>query len=169
MAESKGAAPGNPSEHLLIAHGMRGWPLGEPDLIVKLRAPYLLPLEDSDVFRNFVIPNVTSSDRYVRALEFRLGNHAVVHHAEFRLDETDASWQRDNEEPGTGYEGMDNSTAHYPDGHFVNWVPGKRAAELPEELAWRLPAHADLVVQLHMMPSGFEEIIDPQIGLYFAD
>ena len=169
MAESKGAAPGNPSEHLLIAQGTRGWPLGEPDLIVKLRAPYLLPLEDSDVFRNFVIPNVTSSDRYVRALEFRLGNHEVVHHAEFRLDETDASWQRDNEEPGTGYEGMDNSTAHYPDGHFVNWVPGKRAAELPEELAWRLPAHADLVVQLHMMPSGFEEIIDPQIGLYFAD
>jgi tetratricopeptide (TPR) repeat protein len=167
--ESEGAAPSNPLERLSTPQWTPGWQLGEPDLIVKLRAPYSLPLEDSDVFRNFVIPNVTASDRYVRALEFRLGNHEVVHHAEFRLDETDASWRRDNEEPGTGFGGMSNATAHYPDGHFVNWVPGKRASELPEGLAWRLPAQADLVVQLHMMPSGFGEIIDPQIGLYFAE
>ncbi len=169
LMESEGAAPGTPLEHLSTPQLKTSWQLGEPDLIVKLRAPYSLPPEASDVFRNFVIPNVTTSDRYVRALEFRLGNHEVVHHAEFRLDETDVSWRRDNEEPGTGYGGMDNATAHYPDGHFVNWVPGKRASELPEGLAWRLPAHADLVVQLHMMPSGFEEVIDPIIGLYFAD
>ena len=146
-----------------------GWQLGEPDLIVTLSTPYSLPLEGSDVFRNFVIPNVTASDRYVRALELRLENRDVVHHAEFRLDESDASWRRDHEEPGSGFGGMDNSTAHFPDGHFVNWVPGKRASEMPEGLAWRLPAAADLVVQLHMMPSGFEEVIDPRIGLYFAD
>lgn len=145
------------------------WQLGEPDLILKLSAPFSLPPEDSDVFRNFVIPNVTASDRYVRALELRLDNREVVHHAEFLLDESDASWLRDQENPGTGFGGMDNTTAHHPDGHFVNWVPGKRASELPEGLAWRLPAQADLVVQLHMMPSGFEEVIDPQIGLYFAD
>jgi len=166
---SEGASTGKPLEHLPTGQWTPDWQLGEPDLIVKLQAPYSLPLEDSDVFRNFVIPNVTASDRYVRALEFRLDNHEVVHHAEFRLDETDASWRRDNEEPGTGYGGMDNPTAHYPDGHFVNWVPGKRASELPKGLAWRLPSDADLVVQLHMMPSGFEEIIDPVIGLYFAD
>ena len=145
------------------------WQLGEPDLIVKLSAPYSLPLEESDVFRSFVIPNVTASDRYVRALEFKLDNPGVVHHAEFKLDETDASWRLENKAPGSGYGGMENKTARYPDGHFLNWVPGKRASELPENLAWRLPAQADLVVQLHMMPSGFEEVIDPQIGLYFAD
>ncbi len=146
-----------------------GWQLGEPDLIVKLPTPYSLPLEGSDVFRNFVIPNVTASDRYVRALELRLDNREVVHHAEFLLDESDASWLRDQENPGTGFGGMDNTTAYHPDGHFVNWVPGKRASELPEGRAWRLPAQADLVVQLHMMPSGIEEVIDPRIGLYFAD
>ena len=169
VMESQGAAPGNPVDHLSTLQLAPGWQLGEPDLIVKLSTPYRLPLEDSDVFRNFVIPNVTASDRYVRALEFKLDNHEVVHHAEFRLDETDASWQRDNEESSTGFGGMNNATAHHPDGHFVNWVPGKRASELPEALAWRLPADADLVVQLHMMPSDFEEIIDPKIGLYFAD
>ena len=169
VMESEGAAPGSPLGHLPTGQLKKSWQLGEPDLIVKIQTPYTLPLEDSDVFRNFVIPNVTASDRYVRALEFMPSNHEVVHHAEFRLDETDASWRRDNEEPGAGFGGMDNSTAHFPDGHFVNWVPGKRASELAEGLAWLIPAHADLVVQLHMMPSGLEEIIDPQIGLYFAD
>ncbi|HAT27897.1 MAG TPA: hypothetical protein DCS89_12845 [Gammaproteobacteria bacterium] len=169
VVEAKSVTPGDPLHQPPAPQWTPGWQLGEPDLIVKLSTPYSLPLEDSDVFRNFVIPNVTASDRYVRALEFRLDNRQVVHHAEFRLDETDASWRRDNEEPGTGFGGMNNTTAHYPDGHFVNWVPGKRASELPEGLAWRLPAQADLVVQLHMMPSGSEAVIDPQIGLYFAE
>ena len=169
VMESEGAAPGNSIEHLSTGQWPQGWQLGEPDLIVKFRAPYSLPLEDSDVFRNFVITNVTASDRYVRALEFRLGNRGVVHHAEFRLDESDVSLRRDHEEPEVGFGGMDNPTAHYPDGHFVNWVPGKRATELAEGLAWRLPAQADLVVQLHMMPSGIDEVIDPMIGLYFTD
>lgn len=163
------ATTGDPLHQSPVPQQTPGWQLGEPDLIVKLSTPYSLPLEGSDVFRNFVLPNVTESDRYVRALEFRLDNHEAVHHAEFRLDESDASWRRDNEEPGAGFGGMGSTTAHYPDGHFVNWVPGKRASELPEGLAWRLPAQADLVIQLHMMPSGFEEVIDPIIGLYFTD
>jgi tetratricopeptide (TPR) repeat protein len=169
VVEAKSVAPGDSLHQPPAPQWTPNWQLGEPDLIVKFSTPYSLPLEDSDVFRNFVIPNVTASERYVRALEFRLDNRQVVHHAEFRLDESDASWQRDNEEPGSGFVGMDNTTAHFPDGHFVNWVPGKQASELPEGLAWRLPAQADLVVQLHMMPSGFEEVIDPQIGFYFAD
>jgi tetratricopeptide (TPR) repeat protein len=169
VLQVEGAASGESLDRLSTPQLTPAWQLGEPDLIVTLRAPYSLPLQDSDVFRNFVIPNVTASDRYVRALEFRSGNHKVVHHAEFRLDESDASWQRDTEEPEVGFGGMDNPTARYPDGHFVNWVPGKRISELTEGHAWRLPAKADLVVQLHMMPSGFEEVIDPQIGLYFTD
>lgn len=164
-----GAASGDSLARLPTPQLTPVWQLGEPDLIVTLRAPYSLPLQNTDKFRNFVIPNVTASDRYVRALEFKPGNDKVIHHAEFRLDETDASWLRDIAEPGTGYGGMDNATANYPDGYFVNWVPGKRVSELPEGLAWRLPAHSDLVLQLHMMPSGFEELVDPQIGLYFTD
>ncbi|MDA1371725.1 MAG: tetratricopeptide repeat protein [Proteobacteria bacterium] len=169
LVEAKDTSPGAALQHPPTPQRTLGWQLGEPDLIVKLSTPYSLPPEGSDVFRNFVIPNVTASDRYVRALELRLDNREVVHHAEFLLDESDASWQRDQEKPETGFGGMDNTTAFHPDGHFVNWVPGKRASELPEGLAWRLPAQADLVVQLHLMPSGLEEVIDPQIGLYFAD
>lgn len=81
---------------------------------------------------------------------------------------TNNSWQKDLQETESGFKGMDNSTAHFPAGHFVNWVPGKQPAALPDELVWQLPAEADLVVQLHMMPLTVDDLIDPQIGLYFA-
>ncbi|MDG0998372.1 MAG: hypothetical protein P8P42_07140 [Gammaproteobacteria bacterium] len=162
VGEKQGSSPGDPSSK-------RGWELGSPDLIVKLATPYSIPKGDSDVFRNFVIPNVTASDRYVRGLEFKLDDYRLVHHAEFRVDETEVSLQRDDADPVTGYAGMSNVTAQYPDGHFINWVPGKRASYLPNDLAWRLPAGADLVVQLHMMPTDSEGMVDPEIALYFAD
>ena len=163
--ETQGALLGDPLEPL----SKRDWELGNPDLIVKLATPYSIATGDSDVFRNFVIPNVTATDRYVRGLEFKLDNHRLVHHAEFRIDETEVSLQRDDADPVGGYAGMSNFTAQYPDGHFINWVPGKLVSYLPKDLAWRLPAGADLVIQLHMMPTDSGGMVDPEIGLYFAD
>jgi tetratricopeptide (TPR) repeat protein len=35
--------------------------------------------------------------------------------------------------------------------------------------AWRLEPNTDLVLQLHLNPSGKPEVVDPAVGLYFAD
>ena len=43
------------------------------------------------------------------------------------------------------------------------------ASLLPKGLAWRLEPNSDLVVQLHMVPSGKPETIQPSIALYFTD
>lgn len=144
------------------------WNLGEPDLLLQFPHAYSLSAGRSDVFRSFVIPNVSATDLYVRALDFKLSNPELVHHAEFRLDKTDHSRQKDLEDSDPGFRGMDNTTAHFPDGHFVNWLPGQ-TANLSGDLVWRLPAGADLVVQLHMMPAAKEMLIDPKIGLYTTD
>jgi Flp pilus assembly protein TadD len=60
-------------------------------------------------------------------------------------------------------------SAIYPDGHFLGWTPGQVAPLLPKDLAWRLDRHTDLVVELHMQPSGKVEQVAPSIGLYFGD
>jgi len=145
------------------------WLLGEPDLLLHFPQAYTLPAGDIDTFRSFVIPNVSSTDLYVSALDFNLPNQHVVHHAEFRLDVTNHSREKELEDSDPGFRGMDNSTARFPDGHFVNWVPGKGISEARTDLAWRLPAGADLVVQLHMMPRETDALIQPQIGLYLSN
>lgn len=144
-----------------------GWQLGEPDLIVSL-PDYTLRADGSDVFRNFVILVPINLRRYVRGLEFRPSSPAV-HHANIRIDVTSASRRLDDADPAPGYEGMIARSADYPQGHFLGWTPGQVPPLAPDGLAWRLEPGADFVVQLHLLPTGKPERIQPAIGLYFAN
>ena len=146
-----------------------GWALGEPDAVLPFPAPYLLRADGGDVFRNFVIPDALTASRWVRGLEFRPAGTRAIHHAEIRIDETPGSRALDDTDPVPGFEGMESDSAHYPEGHFLNWVPGKLPAFEPAGRAWRLGAGDDLVVQLHLLPTGKEERVAPLIGLHFAD
>src|SRR5262249_5353828 len=100
----EGAAKGEARDLPDIPVYRDGWQLGTPDLIVTAPA-YTLTADGGDVFRIFVVPLPTTRVRYVRGLEFRTGNARVVHHANIRIDRTDASRALDEKDPGAGYEG----------------------------------------------------------------
>lgn len=161
-AEGSGSAPVPPAFS-------DGWHLGTPDLIVTLPSGYTLPAEPSDVFRIFAVPLRVTGTRYVRGIEFHPGNARVVHHANIRIDRTAGSRRLDAAEPGPGYDGLLARSAEYPDGHFLGWTPGQVAPLVDADLAWRLDPGTDLVVQLHMQPSGKPEPVQPVIGVYFSD
>jgi len=146
-----------------------GWQLGKPDLVITMKQPYTLPADGTDALHIFVLPIPVDSVRFVRGLEFRPGNPKVVHHANIRIDTTPASRRLDDADPGPGYSGLIARSATYPDGHFLGWTPGQVAPLLPKDLAWRLDKNTDLVVELHMQPSGKVEQVAPSIGFYFGD
>jgi tetratricopeptide (TPR) repeat protein len=146
-----------------------GWQLGTPDLVVTTSEPYLLTPEPSDVFRIFVIPLRVTTTKYVTGIEFHPGNARVVHHANIRLDTTSGSRDLDARDPAPGYDGLLARSAIYPDGHFLGWTPGQVAPLVTPDLAWRLDPGTDLVVQLHMQPSGAREMVQPRIGLFFSE
>ena len=160
--EGQGKAPAPPT-------WPAGWYLGQPDLIVTLPAGYTLPGEPSDVFRIFAVPLKVSGTKYVRGIEFHPGNPRVVHHANIRIDRTNGSRRLDDADPAPGYDGLMARSAEYPDGHFLGWTPGQIAPLVDGDLAWRLDPGTDLVVQLHMQPSGKAEPVQPVIGFYFGD
>ena len=145
-----------------------GWHLGTPDLVVTLPTPFVLPAEGSDLSRVFVLPLPVDRQRYVRGIEFRAGNPRI-HHANIRIDATPASRELDEQDAAPGYDGIIVRSAVYPDGHFLGWTPGQAAPLLPAGLAWTLEPRSDLVVQLHLVPSGKPELIQPSIGVYFTD
>jgi Flp pilus assembly protein TadD len=145
-----------------------GWLLGTPDLVVTLDAPYRLTATGTDVFRIFAIPLPIAATRFVRGIEFHPGNARVVHHANIRVDATPASRRLDAADPSPGYDGLMPRSAVYPEGHFLGWTPGQVAPLVPSDLAWRLEPGSDLVVQLHMQPSGASEEVKPSVGLFFG-
>ena len=171
-AES-GAAAGDAADLPAPPVFADGWALGEPDLTVTLPAPYVLPADGPDVFRNLVMPLPVGETRWVKTVELRPGDPRFVHHAIMAIDDTSSSRRREAEEteqPGQpGFGGMEMGLAFMPDGHLMGWTPGMAPNPGIDGLAWRLDPGADFVVQLHMLPSGRPETIAPAAGFHFAD
>lgn len=145
------------------------WQLGEPDLVVEMSEPYQLSASGPDLLRTFVIPIPVSRRRFVRGLEFRAGSTPVVHHATMRIDPTRGSRWLDDQDPLPGYDGPLALDARYPQGHFLGWTPGQLRPLEEDGFGWRLDPGSDLVLQLHLVPSGRPESIRARIALFFTD
>jgi tetratricopeptide (TPR) repeat protein len=165
---AEGAREGHPRDLPPPPRYAGAWQLGTPDLVVTLPQPYVLAADGPDISRVFVLPLPVDRLRHVRGIEFR-ANNPRIHHANIRIDATPASRAHDEQDPAPGYDGIIVRSAVYPDGHFLGWTPGQAAPLLPKGLAWNLAPNSDVVVQLHLVPSGKPETIQPSIGLYFTD
>jgi tetratricopeptide (TPR) repeat protein len=145
-----------------------GWQVGEPDLVLTLPEYQLAAAGDADVFRNFVVDVPDIGTRYVRGIEFRPGTR-VIHHANIFVDRSGTAGRLDDEDPAPGYQGLIPHSAVFPEGHFLGWTPGQAPPLEPADLAWRLDGGNQLLVQLHMQPSGKTERLRPSLGLFFSD
>jgi tetratricopeptide (TPR) repeat protein/mono/diheme cytochrome c family protein len=164
----QGAVEGDPADLPALPAFTEGWQLGEPDVVLVMDTPFTVPAAGTDVFRNFVLPIPVSAPRWVKAVELRPGNPQVVHHAVMQVDSSRSSQRRDEEDAEPGFPGMDMAGSEPPGGQLVGWTPGK-VPIVDERLAWRLEPGSDMVVQLHMLPSGKPEQVAARVGLYFAD
>ena len=161
-----GELEGDPDDLPPVPVWTSGWELGQPDLVAPMPAAYTLRADGADVFRNFAIPLPVDSTRYVRAVEFKPGNARIVHHATMMIDRTGAARKKDGRDGQPGFSGMSFGEAQDADGHFLGWTQGKTPYAGSDSMAWRLDPGTDLLLQLHMLPTGKPEPI--QIGLYFA-
>ncbi len=164
---------GAPSSNLDLAPAQptfpNTWQLGEPDLILEFPESYQLQAEGNDIYRNFVIPVPLSTRKYVRAIEFLPDSQLVIHHALIQVDKTSTSREKDASELGPGFDGMGIGAAAPPEGQLVGWTPGQSPYQSHPETAWTLEPGSDIVIQLHMLPTGKAETVSPRIGLYFTD
>ena len=164
----QGAVEGDPADLPRLPEFAQGWQLGKPDMVLTMEEVFTVPAEGDDVFRNFVLPIPVSTPRWVKAVELRPGNLRVVHHAVMQVDRSRSSRRRDEEDAEPGFPGMDLAGSEAPGGQSIGWTPGK-VPIVDERLAWRLEPGSDMVLQLHMLPTGKPEQVAPKIGLYFTD
>lgn len=168
-----GAPEGDPGDLPPVPEWPGGWQLGKPDLILTLPEPYTLQAEGRDVYRQFVLPTGLGGTRYVRATEIRPGNSKIAHHAILNIDPSGrVARERDEQDAAPGFDGMQlsgSSGFSSPGGHYIVWTPGMVTDEGRADLAWPLERGHDLVLEMHMAPSGKRETIQPAVGLYFTD
>jgi Flp pilus assembly protein TadD len=169
---STGMPRGDAAETPQIPQYDTTWTLGKPDLILTIQHPATLPASGSDIFLNFVLPYPLDQTHYVRAMEIRPGTPQVVHHANVLIDRT-ASWRRAH--PDTWRDGVpgmelmvDAGNTFDPDSHFLFWKPDTPALVEAPDMPWRLDPGNDLILNMHLKPSGKPETVAAQIGLYFT-
>jgi Tfp pilus assembly protein PilF len=162
-----GATEGDPRDLPHVPGYTGGWQLGPPDLVVAMPEAFAMPANGPDVFRNFVLTVPLKTRRFVRAVEFRPAGAKAIHHARIMIDETQESRWRDSQDPDTGFGGMHAPGAKFPDGHFLGWAAGK--SPTVQSITWPLDAGSDLVIQMHLKPTGRAESIRAMIGLYFSN
>lgn len=164
-----GAPQGNPKETPPAPNFVQGWQLGKPDMILTPTREYHLAADGEDVYRNFVVDPHFTEDRWVSAVECRIGNRAVVHHILDYIDASEASErlaaQCHDGQPGyTSFGGP----GFAPVGILGAWAPGYIPELLPPGVAIHVPAGAKIVIQVHYHKDGKPEADLTRIGLHFA-
>jgi Flp pilus assembly protein TadD/mono/diheme cytochrome c family protein len=168
-----GMAKGDPSTAPAAPTYSSTWTLGKPDLILTVEMPFTLAAGGEDVFHNFILPYPLNQTHYIRAMEILPSVPRIVHHANILIDRTaeyrhqhPLDWQQ-------GVPGMDlvvdAGKSFDPDGHFLFWKPDTPVLVEPPGMPWRIDPDNDLILNMHLNPSGKTEIVEAQIGLYFTN
>jgi hypothetical protein len=153
-----------------------GWALGRPDVELRFARAIDVPADGPDLYRNVVLPIDLPDEKWITAIDFEPSARKVVHHALFFVTAAadSASVGSDDVVPGFGgfgrglRGGLGPNGAERGGGGIGGWVPGMTPRFFPEGIAQRLPPHSNLVVQLHLHPSGKPESEHGRLALYFA-
>ncbi|MCF6311368.1 MAG: hypothetical protein L3J39_02860 [Verrucomicrobiales bacterium] len=152
------------------------WPLGQPDLVLTLPEPFLVPADGADIYRHFVLPARTTEDKALVAIDFRPGAAEVVHHVIINHDKTGKARALDRKDKLQGYDPHSRSARRKLSNiwgidvieSIAGWAPGQLPFQLPEGVAQKLPAGGDLVIEVHYHPNGQAQADQSQVALYFA-
>jgi peroxiredoxin len=124
------------------------WPLGAPDIIVKLPQAEKIPPTGVLDYRHIEVLANNSEEAWVGALWVRPGNRKVVHHVIARLKEG-------------GFKD------HYgEDEMYVGWAPGTTQGWLPKGTGKHLPKNARFDFEMHYTTCGTEETDQTELGIY---
>ncbi|MBX9686300.1 MAG: cytochrome c [Candidatus Obscuribacterales bacterium] len=153
--------------HLNEASKALEWRNGKPDLIIRMPQAFSVTADGPDIYRCFVFPLNFANDKFVSHVEFHPGNPKVLHHALFFLDTLGAARKKDAQDAEPGFSSF-GGPGFLPTGGLGGWAPGNSMLPLPDGISRLVRKNSDLVVQMHFHPSGKEEQVQAELGIYFS-
>lgn len=158
-----GMPEGDPEKMPAMPAFPDGWVLGEPDIVLEMEEAFPVPAGGRDIYRNFVLKSEHEEDLWIAAIEIRPSAPTVLHHSLFWADPQRAGRRQDGRDGKPGFRGMRQRGMS-----LGGWAVGGQPNRLPDEMAMRLPAGADILLSSHFHPSGKPEQEKTRIGLFLA-
>jgi mono/diheme cytochrome c family protein len=141
-----------------------GWRLGKPDHVGVMMGEFDVYADGRDIYRNFAVPLDFPEDKWVTGIEVRSSNLAVTHHVLFFIDQDKVGRKMHGRDGQPGFRNMATRG-----GSLGGWAVGATPRMLPDGLAMKLPAGADLVLASHFHPIGKPAKVELSVAFYFAD
>ncbi|MGE0000770.1 MAG: hypothetical protein AB7F50_06665 [Fimbriimonadaceae bacterium] len=162
-----GAPSGNLGSAPKLPKFPAGWPLGEPDRVLKTASAFKLGADGPDEYWNFVIKADNKEPVYIQAMDVRPGNRKVVHHVIAFLDESSQARKKANADPRGAYLTY-GGLGFMPSGSLGGWAPGLKPTRTAQDTGILLKPGVDIVLQVHYHKSGVEETDQTEIALYYS-
>src|SRR5579863_687101 len=157
---------------------VEGWSIGTPDVVFGMPEAYDVPVAGTIEYTYVIVPTGFTENRWMSSAEVRVGNRAVVHHANVYVREPDSAWLRDYpygklfvpEEKGqrTGTGGSSSAGASIREQMIAGYIPGRPARQVPAGYGMLIPAGSDLVFQMHYTTNGKAARDRTKVGFIFA-
>ena len=155
-----GAPEGNRADLPTPPTFTEGWAMGKPDLIFEMVEPFHIPADGTVPYSYVTIPTHLDHDIWIRGLEFKTTDRRVLHHIIGDLVEGNAG--------PTPKPSVTRDRSRKEIGGFGGYVPGRLDNMFDEGVARKIPAGADIVLQMHYTTIG--QVVDDklQIGVLLA-
>jgi len=173
-----GAPEGDPTELKPAPTFADGWRIGKPDVIFEMQEDYPVAASGTIQYEHFYIPTNFTEAKWLKAIEARPGNRAVVHHIlvyyeappdgprvppaiqpnreDSRIESREASGNRPPRDTG------------FTTRLLATYAPGTDAQVFPEGTALRLAPGGLLHLQVHYTANGTAGTDRSKVGLVFA-
>jgi hypothetical protein len=162
-----GAVEGNAKDAPPPLEFTAGWAIGKPDIVLGMPASLDIPAQGTLDYQWVLIPGF-KEDKWIQAFEVRPGNRAIVHHVAAFWRRAGSPWMADAK-PGVPIPKPSNAPeTGSSDGIIAEYVPGIPPLSLPSGYAMKLPAGADIILQVHYTPNGTATKDQSSVGFVFA-
>lgn len=171
---ASGTPAGDPHRAPPDPHWTEGWNIAHPDLVIKMPVPVEIPEQGDVEYTYEIVPTNFAEGKWVQMAEMRPSARDHVHHAVVYVRPPESSWLR-GAPVGVPFTA---STLHDPhlmhEAHFTTsdlllvYAPGSSPESFPEGMAKYVPAHSDLIFQMHYTTNGQAAGDQTSIGMVFA-
>jgi len=168
------APAGDPEDSPPPPHWTQGWNIPPPDSIIQMAKPVTIPAGGDVEYTYEIVPSNFAEDKWVQMSEVRPSSRAHVHHAVVYIRPPNADWLHGAPVgvPFTASSLHDEKLRH--EAHetksdmLLVYAPGSSPDHWPDGMAKFIPAHADLVFQMHYTTNGHAASDQSSIGLVFS-
>ncbi|HMK23924.1 MAG TPA: hypothetical protein VK466_16440 [Terriglobales bacterium] len=171
-AESR--IPGDPHEAPPPLNWPEGWNIPQPDQVIRMPKPVAIPVDGDVEYTYEIVPTNFAEDKWIRMSEIRPSARQYVHHAVVYVRPQGSPWLRGAPvgEPFTASSLKDPALQHQAhetkSDLLLVYAPGSSPDRWPDDMAKFIPAHSDLVFQMHYTTNGQAAEDQTSVGLVFS-